>query len=112
MLLAAACGGSEAATPAPGTAGQGLEIANQAGCVACHGTDGLSGGVGPGWAGLAGSTVTLEDGSQVTADTAYLRRAIVDPDAEIVAGYTLRMPEVGLTTEEVAALIDYIEGLE
>ena len=43
-------------------------------------------GVGPTWKGLAGSRVKLVDGTTVTADNAYLRTAIEDPDRQIVAG--------------------------
>jgi cytochrome c oxidase subunit 2 len=78
--------------------------------VACHGNNG-EGGIGPAWIGLAGSEVALEDGSTVIADAEYLRRSIVDPDSQIVAGYTIRMPKTELTESEVAALVAYIEEL-
>ncbi|MGA0766576.1 MAG: c-type cytochrome, partial [Ilumatobacteraceae bacterium] len=42
-----------------------------AGCASCHGEDG-NGRVGPKWIGLADSQVTLNDGTVVTADDAYL----------------------------------------
>lgn len=56
------------------------------GCAGCHSLDGAA-GVGPTMQGLAGSTVTLDDGSTVTADDAYLEQAIVDPDAQVSEGY-------------------------
>jgi mono/diheme cytochrome c family protein len=56
------------------------------GCSGCHSLDG-SAGAGPTFKGLAGSTVTLTDGSTATADDAYLARAITDPDAQISKGY-------------------------
>ena len=88
----------------------GRTIAGDAGCAGCHGNQG-QGGVGPAWAGLAGSLVELEDGSSITADRSYLRTAIVDPSADLRAGYTIRMPEVDLTDDEVDALVAYIEEL-
>jgi len=56
------------------------------GCSGCHSLNG-SAGAGPTFKGLAGSTVTLSDGSTVTVDDAYLARSITDPDAQISKGY-------------------------
>lgn len=112
VLALAACGGNQDEAASSPLAAQGRELANSAGCSACHGTDGRGGGVGPEWIGLAGSTVTLEDGSQVVADTDYVRRAIIDPSADVRAGYTIQMPDVNLDDDEVAALVAYIEEME
>jgi cytochrome c oxidase subunit 2 len=68
--------------------------------------------VGPTWQGLAGSSVELEDGTTVVADSAYLERAIVEPQSEVAKGYTIAMPKVNLTVDEVAAIITYIEELK
>lgn len=116
-LGAAACGDgddgdgeatAEPSLPADATAGR--ELARDKGCTACHGGDG-GGGIGPAWVGLAGSTVTLEDGSTVAADQAYLTRAITDPSAEVVDGYSIEMPEYDLSDDEVAQLVAYITSL-
>jgi mono/diheme cytochrome c family protein len=76
--------GPVAVTPALVAHGKTLYTAD--GCSACHSLTG-SAGVGPGFKGLAGSTVTLTDGQTATADDAYLEHAIADPDAQIVKGY-------------------------
>ena len=89
---------------------RGQELARTRGCSACHGADG-EGGLGPAWTGLLGTEVTLADGSTVVADEAYLRRAIVEPDAEIVEGYSVTMPKTSLTDEEVADLVAYLVAL-
>lgn len=109
VLLAACGGGGDAGdSDLSELAQRGKQVAADTGCTACHGSDGR-GGVGPGWVGLAGSTVTLEDGSQVTADDAYLRRSITDPQAEIVEGYSVKMPEYpNLTDEDLDALVAYM----
>jgi cytochrome c oxidase subunit 2 len=110
---AAACGGGGggAAGVELSEAGErGREIANANGCAGCHGNDG-QGGAGPTWVGLAGSQVELSDGTVVTADDAYLARAISDPGAEVVAGNALRMPENSLTDAEIADVIAYIHDL-
>lgn len=67
--------------------------------------------MGPAWVGLAGSVRQLESGAEVIADRDYLRRSIVDPNADIVTGYTVRMPVVKLSDDEIDALIAYIEAL-
>jgi mono/diheme cytochrome c family protein len=106
----AACGGEDDSGLSPAAA-EGRQIARDQGCAACHGADG-QGGVGPAWVGLAGSAVELEDGSVVPADTEYLRRSITDPAADLVAGYTTKMPEYTLTDAQVDAIVIYIEELK
>jgi cytochrome c oxidase subunit II len=89
---------------------RGQELARTRGCAACHGADG-QGGLGPAWTDLAGSTVTLEDGSTVTADDPYLTESIVDPKAHVVDGYAVAMPKTDLSDDEVADLVAYIVSL-
>ncbi|MEM9566348.1 MAG: cytochrome c [Actinomycetota bacterium] len=104
-----ACGGADAQLPP--LAADGRDIMRESGCAACHGRNG-AGGVGPGWEGLFGSTRELDTGEQVIADEAYLRRSIVEPDAQKVAGYTVIMPDNNLTDAEVDAVLAYIEALQ
>ena len=106
----AGCGGGDDDLNLSPAAAEGRAIAQEAGCVSCHGADG-GGQVGPAWKGLAGSTVALADGTTVTADTEYLTRSITEPDAELVEGYTIRMPTNTLTADEVASVVAYIEEL-
>ncbi|MCO6449848.1 MAG: cytochrome c oxidase subunit II [Caldilineales bacterium] len=92
---------------------QGQQIAQSAGCTACHSVDG-SVLVGPSWQGLFGKTENLEDGSSVTVDEAYLHESIVDPAAKIVAGFANVMPNNygdTLTEAEIGYLIEYIKSL-
>jgi len=58
--------------------------------------------------GLAGSQVTLADGSTLVADTAYLTRAIANPSADLVADYNLKMPANSLSEAEIADIVAYI----
>ncbi len=109
-LALSACSGGEPAPDLSEAAREGRAVALDRGCAACHGENG-EGGVGPGWLGLFGSTVGLEGGASVPADDAYLRRAIVDPDSEIVAGSSISMPVTNLSDREVEALIAYIKEL-
>ena len=88
----------------------GQRIARRAGCAACHGSDG-QGGIGPAWDDSLGSEIELTDGTTVVVDEEYLTRAIVDPQAQVRAGFDVTMPTNQLTDEEVAAVVDYIVGL-
>ena len=88
----------------------GEQLSRSAGCAGCHGAN-FGGGAGPSWVGLAGSEQALADGTTVVADTAYLTRAIADPSAEVVAGYTLRMPANNLSDAEIADIVAFIETL-
>ena len=80
------------------------------GCVSCHSVDGAR-SEGPTWKGLYGSSVTLADGSTVTVDDAYLRRAIREPQAEVAPGYSMAMPTVDVTDAQLDRLVAYIRGL-
>ena len=111
LLVLVGCGTSEPDRELSPQAAAGREVALDKGCAACHGDNG-EGGVGPPWIGLAGSTVELEGGGAVVADAAYLRRSIVEPEAEIVAGMTVKMPMTELSDGEVAALVAYIQELQ
>ncbi len=93
-----------------GDAVNGEQLSRSKGCAGCHGPD-FEGGAGPDWIGLAGSDVELADGTVVVADTDYLIRAIADPSAELVAGYTLKMPANNLSDAEIADIVAYIETL-
>lgn len=88
----------------------GKQLAQSKGCVACHSLDGSS-GVGPSWKNLFGKTVSLSDGSSVLADEAYLKKSILDPQAQIVKGFAPIMPKLEMSDAELAALIVYIESL-
>jgi len=81
--------------------GQSLASAN--GCAVCHSTNGVD-GTGPTWKGLGESR-----------DEAYLRQSIIDPNADIVAGFSPDiMPQTfgdTLTDDDISALIAYIQSL-
>lgn len=102
--------GESAAAVGDGDAAAGEQLAQDYGCRSCHREGG--GGIGPDWEGLFGSTVTLDDGSTVVADDAYLLEAIVDPGAKKVDGYAIAMPvNDALSDEDIASIIAYIRSL-
>lgn len=88
---------------------EGQRISVNSGCASCHGTNG-EGGMGPSWKGLYNSERPLDDGTTVVADDAYLVRAIKDPHAEQVKGYSV-MPPNTLDDVQVRAIVDYIKTL-
>lgn len=58
------------------------------GCNACHSLDGeVAGYSGPSWLGIYEKEGQFEDGTTYVADDAYIRNAIYNPNADIVAGY-------------------------
>lgn len=100
-----------AAAQTPEAKGQLLAV--KYGCLGCHSADGTP-LTGPTWFGLFGSSVPLLDGSTVTADEAFIRQSILEPNATIVEGYPSPsiMPAYALTDEEVSNLIAYISTLK
>lgn len=87
-------------------AGRGLYASS--GCAGCHSLDGSS-SVGPTFKGLAGRQVTLAGGETVTADDAYLATSMQRPDAQLVEGHSAgAMPDLGLSDDDVAALVAFI----
>jgi len=95
---------------------QGKALYTADGCSGCHSLTGAA-GAGPTFKGLAGSTVTLTDGSTVTADDAYLSRSITDPDAQIVKGYQSGIMSAAIASQalatkpaDVQALVTFIKA--
>ena len=104
-------GGSAPSVPKLSAAGErGRQVAQASGCVVCHTPTGVR-STGPTWKDLAGARVELDDGTTVTADEAYLRRAITDPGADVVDGYPPIMPKVRLDDREVDDLLAYLRDL-
>jgi len=95
----------------PDEAGEKLYVAR--GCPQCHSVDG-SAGIGPTFQGLWGSTHALADGSSVTVEENYVRESILDPQAQVSAGYEPVMPtyQGRLKDEEITAIIAYMKKLQ
>ena len=92
-------------------AASGQELSVSKGCIACHSIDGTA-IIGPTWKGLYGSQESLEDGSSVTVDDAYIKESILNPTIKITKGYQPLMPVLPVTDEEIAAITDYIKSLK
>jgi cytochrome c oxidase subunit II len=113
-LLVAACTTRDPTVVAPAlSAGgeRGRALAVDRGCVNCHSTDG-SERLGPTWQSQWGTEVPLDGGGTAVYDEAYVRTAIVDPDAERREGQRIAMPAFDdLTDAEIADITTYIREL-
>src|SRR5688500_9772258 len=89
----------------------GAELFTSIGCDTCHVEAG--GGRGPSLRGVFGHEVALSTGERVVADASYLRRSILEPTAQLVAGYQPIMPTYKgqISEENLFRLIAYIRGL-
>ena len=106
-------------TSAPVNADEGLRLAQLFGCTACHGVDSSSvSRLGPSWRRLYGGQRTIANRpAPVIADDAYLREAILEPTAKIVAGYEkgeAGMPSYAgvLTDAQIESIILFIKTLK
>jgi cytochrome c oxidase subunit 2 len=93
-------------------ASQGEKLFQQLGCSTCHLLD--EQGRCPILRNVYGNPVKLDDGRTVTADDAYVRESILNPNAKIVSGFKRDiMPTFqGQVSEEgLMQLIAYIKSL-
>ncbi len=105
LLLFVGCGDGTAVE-----ARRGAALHKRQGCHACHPVDGSSSAIGPVYGATAGDSVSLADGRRVARDDAYLRRAILEPNADIVEGYGPTMPGYAdrLQPGEIDALVSFL----
>jgi cytochrome c oxidase subunit 2 len=91
---------------------QGERVAAEQGCLKCHSVDGTP-HIGPTWVNLYGRAEKLQTGKSVIADEAYLTRSMMDPGADLAAGYQNVMPtyQGKLAPPEAAAIVEYIKSL-
>lgn len=104
-----------AAVDSPTATGQ--RIMKNIGCFACHTVDGTK-LIGPSFKGIYGSKVVVQTNGQeheVTADDAYIKRSIYDPNADIVKGFNkgLMQPYTGQLSEgDVQQITAYLKSLK
>jgi cytochrome c2 len=87
------------------------------GCVGCHWASQGAKPIGPPLVGVYGSKVPLANGTTVKADTRYLMRSILEPDADTVKGYPYGFMRARITPGEISraqarAIVAYIEALK
>lgn len=90
------------------------DVLGEHGCLACHSTDG-SAGPGPTFLGLFLRTSEVRTGGaprRVQVDDDYVRRSILEPDADVVEGFSPgAMPVLGLTEEDVGRVTSALRAL-
>ena len=96
---------------------KGRQIFEEKICMTCHSLDGTK-LVGPSIKGIYGKTetvVTAGKERQITIDDEYIKRSILQPDADLTKGYTagqMVVPPPQLTDEEIAYVIEYIKSIK
>ena len=96
-------------TQQPSMAQRGFALFRSYGCDGCHGAN--SSVHAPKLDGVAGRTVALADGRNITADDTYLRDSILLPARDVVAGYAPIMPSYAGQIDEadLMAIIRYLD---
>jgi cytochrome c oxidase subunit II len=91
----------------------GRQLFQSLGCVSCHGANG-EGGRGPALAGLFGRPVFLANNQTVTADEAYIRESIENPQAKLVSGFGPIMPtfQGQVSPEQLIQIMAFIKSLQ
>ena len=95
---------------------EGLRILVTQGCNACHSSDGTK-IIGPSYLNLYGEKqVVIRDGKEVTitVDSAYIKRAIFDPNYEIVKGFPrdlMQSYKQTLNDNDISKIIEYMKSL-
>jgi cytochrome c oxidase subunit 2 len=92
----------------------GTKLLQDKGCLGCHTTDGTV-KVGPTFKGIFGKKVTvLTKGKErvIKVDEDYLKRSILQPEADIVKGYPPVMPAIPVTSQELVTIVDFLKTLK
>lgn len=91
----------------------GQELYKSKACFTCHSLDGTP-SVGPTFKGIFGHEVKLTDGSAVVVDENYIRKSILEPQAQIVEGFQPVMPTFQgvLNNEQIDALIAFLKTVK
>lgn len=133
-LGVAACGGDDGSDDQPtptvvssatlpsldtGLVAQGETFFSQFNCAMCHSVTGEATSTGPALNGIFGTERKLSGADPVVADEEYLRRAITNPNGEIVEGYPGAVMAAAMSNvqaqlsepEVVNALVEYIKSL-
>ena len=90
---------------------QGQDLFRRYGCSGCHNPGGTV--RAPELQGVYGGPVPLSNGTVVTADERYIRDSILNPKAQVAAGYAPVMPTFAgqLSEDDLARLVAYIQSI-
>ncbi len=93
---------------------RGKILYSQKGCNACHSLNGTP-GVGPTWLKAWGKSGEFSDGAKYSFDENYVHTSIINPNSQIVKGFTPNvMPSFAgqLSDPEIEDLISFIKTLD
>lgn len=104
------------AQPAEGPTGappheKGKQLVSDSGCLNCHTLTGEK-GIGPSFKNLMGKKESLEDGTTILVDDAYVKESILAPKTRVVKGYPPAMPSYQFSDQEIHAITEYFETLK
>ena len=91
-------------------------IVEQKACIACHSVNGTK-IVGPSYKDIFGHKATvITDGKEreVMVDEAYIRKSILEPEADVVKGFvkgSMVSYKGQLTDQQIDKIIEYIKTL-
>ncbi len=94
----------------------GTQLLTIKGCTACHSLDG-SKLIGPSFKGVFGRTeivLTDEIAREIVVDEEYIRKSMLEPEADLVEGYQNLMPPQStlVNDEEMEAIIEVLKELK
>lgn len=100
-------------TPQQQRVEQGAKLVVADGCAACH-LNGSNSRLAPSFTSLAGHRVRLQTGETALVNEAFLRKALLHPGSEQLAGYApgpmlATLARLHLTPAQVADLVAFIE---
>jgi cytochrome c oxidase subunit 2 len=97
--------------PVASSGDEGRALFEKMACSSCHDP---SRRIGPDLHGVFGQVVMLQDGTSVTADEDYVRRSILEPQAQVVSGFAPVMPSFAgrLDETQLRTLIEYVRQLQ
>lgn len=94
---------------------KGLDLLTLNGCTACHSLDGST-LVGPSFKGLYGRTENVLTNNllrQISVDEDYLKKSIMEPNADITEGFPpVMITQPNLSDEDIEAMISLIKDLK
>jgi cytochrome c oxidase subunit 2 len=98
----------------PGEKEKGFKLLQVKGCLGCHTTDGTQ-KIGPTFKRIFGrKEIVLTGGKEreIIVDEDYLKRSVLQPEADIAKGYPPIMPVLPVTGEELDAIIVALKELK
>lgn len=92
----------------------GAQLYTGKGCNACHSLDG-SPRVGPSFLKVFGRKEALLDGTEITVDEDYIRTSILEPNKQVVKGFTANMMpsfQGQLSDDQILSMVAFLKSID